>query len=73
MAPRKGLHPEVPLLGENLADTVAHVRMATQATLAPSDTTPIESIQGSRTVPSSSRSAPSPTLVSLTRIQKLEA
>ena len=30
LAPRRGTHPEVPPFGENLADTVAHARTATQ-------------------------------------------
>ena len=31
LAPRRGPHPELPSLGENLADTVAQARTATQA------------------------------------------
>ncbi|TMW86760.1 hypothetical protein EJD97_020915, partial [Solanum chilense] len=71
LAPRRGPRPELPPLGDNLADTVAQARMATQA--ASTDTTPVESIPGSSTTPSSSRSAPFPTLVPLARVQKLEA
>ena len=71
LAPRRGTCPELPLLGENLADTVAQARTATQATST--DTTLVESISGSRTAPSSSCSAPFPALVPLARVQKLEA
>ena len=31
LAPRRGPHPELPSLGENLADTVAQASTATQA------------------------------------------
>ena len=37
------------------------------------NTTPVESIPGSSTAPSSSRTDPLPALVSLARVQKLEA
>ena len=70
---RRGPHPELRLLGENLVDTVAQARMATQAASETTDTTPIESIPGSSTALSSSCSAPFPTLVPLSRIKKLEA
>ena len=40
---------------------------------ASTDTTLVESIPGSSTAPSSSRSAPFPALVPLARVQKLEA
>ena len=73
MVPRRGPHTEVPPLGENLVDTVAHVKMGTQATSAPIDTTPLESIPSSGTAPSSSPSSPSPALVLVARVQKLEA
>ena len=63
----------MPPLGENLANTAAHARMATQATSAPTDTALVESIPGSSTTPSSSNLAPSPALVPLARVQKLEA
>ena len=39
LAPRREPRPEFPLLGENLADTVAQDRTATHA--ASTDTTPI--------------------------------
>ena len=41
LAPRRGPRPKVLLLGENLRATLAHAKKATQATLAPTDTTPI--------------------------------
>ena len=69
MAPRRGAHPELPLLADDLADTVAQARTATQAS---TDTTPIESIPGSSTSPSSSHTAPLPALVPIVRFQKLE-
>ncbi|TMW83040.1 hypothetical protein EJD97_003165 [Solanum chilense] len=69
--PRRGPRPELPPLGDNLADTVAQALTATQA--AYTDTTPVESIPGSSTAPSSSRSASLPVLVPLARVQKLEA
>ncbi len=53
LAPRRGPHPELPPLVDNLADMVAQARMATQA--SSNDTTPVESIPGSSTAPSSSR------------------
>ena len=71
LAPRRGPHPELHPLGDNQGDTVAHARIATQATST--DTTPVESIPGSSTALSSSRSAPFPALVLLARVQKLEA
>ena len=70
LAPRRGTRPELPLLGDNLADTVAQARTATQA--ASTDTILVESILGSSIAPSSSRSAPFPALVPLARIQILE-
>ena len=39
MAPRSGPHPELPPLGDNLADTVADSRTASQATSVTTDTT----------------------------------
>ena len=69
LAPRRGPHQEFPPLGDNLADMVAQARTATQA--ASSDTTPVKSIPGSSTAPSSSHSAPFPALVLLDRVQKL--
>ena len=65
-APRRGPHLELPPLGDNLADTVAQARTATQA--ASTDTTPIESIPCSITAPSSSRLASFPALVPLARV-----
>ena len=66
----RGPRPNLPPLGDNLAYKLAQARTATQA--ASTDTTPIESILGSSTAPSSSRSAPLPALVPLASIQKLE-
>ena len=68
LAPRRGPRPELPPLCDNLADTVAQARTATQA--ASTNTTLRESIPGSSTASSSSRSAPFP---ALSRFQKLEA
>ncbi|TMX01174.1 hypothetical protein EJD97_025003 [Solanum chilense] len=70
LAPRRGPRPELPPLAYDLADTVAQARTAMQK--VSTDTTPIESIPGSRTAPSSSRTAPLPALVPLARVQKLE-
>ena len=67
LAPRRGPRLELPPLGENLADIVAHARTATQAT-STTDSTSVESISGSSTAPSSSRSAPFSALVSLARV-----
>ena len=66
-APCRGPHPELPPLADDLADTVAQARTGTQASTG---TTPIESIPGSSTAPSSSRTAPLPALVPLARVQK---
>ena len=71
LAPCRGPRPELPPLADDLADTVAQACTATQA--ASTDTTPVESIPGSSTAPSSSRTAPLPALVPLARVQKLEA
>ena len=71
LAPRRGPHLELPPLVDDLADMVAQARTATQA--ASTDTTPVESIPGSSTSPSSSRTTPLPALVPLARVQKLEA
>ena len=73
MAPRRGPRSELSPLGDNLADTVAQARTATQAAFETTDTTPVESIPGSSTAPSSSRSSPFRALVPLARVQKLEA
>ena len=71
LAPQKGPRPELPPLTDDLPDTVAQARTATQA--ASTDTTPVEYIPGSSTAPSSSRTVPLPTLVPLGRVKKLEA
>ncbi|TMW85002.1 hypothetical protein EJD97_023970 [Solanum chilense] len=70
-APCRGPGPELPLLGDNLAVTVAQARTATQAAFT--DTTPVESLSGSSIAPRSSRSYPFPALVPLATVQKLEA
>ena len=62
---------EFPPFGDNLADTVAQARTTTQE--ASTNITLVESIPGSSTAPSSSRSDPFPALVLLVRVQKLEA
>ena len=48
---RRGPRLELPSLGENLADTVAHARTATKANSETTDTIPVESILGSCTAP----------------------
>ena len=73
MAPHRGPRPELPPLGENMAATAEQARAATQAAFETTDTTPVESIPGSSTAPSSSRSSPFRALVPLARVQKLEA
>ena len=70
LAPRKGPRPELPPLADDLADTVAQARAATQGS---TDTTPVESISGSSPAPSSSCTAPLRLLVPLARFKKLEA
>ena len=65
LAQHRGPCPELPPLADDLADTVAQARTATQA--ASTDNTPIESIPGSRTAPRSSRTAPLQALVPLAR------
>ena len=70
-APHKGPRPELPLLVDNLADTVAQACMATQAAFT--NTIPVESISCSSTAPSSSCTTYLPAQVPLTRDQKLEA
>ena len=70
LAPRRGPRPELPPLADDLADTMAQARTATQAS---TDTTSVESILGSIPAPSSSRTAPLPLLAPLARVQKLEA
>ena len=71
LALRRGSRSELPPPCDNLADTVAQARTATQA--ASTDTSPVKSIPSSSTAPSSSRSDPFPALVTLARVQKLEA
>ena len=41
LAPRRGPRQELPPLGDNLADTVEHARMAMQAASETTNTTPI--------------------------------
>lgn len=69
-APNRGLRVEVQLLGENLADTVEQAQGSNQFKSELTGTTPIESILGTSTTISSS---PSVLLVSIARVQKLEA
>ena len=64
-APRRGPRPKMPPLADDLADTVAQARTATQAS---TDTTPVESIPGSSPAPSSSRTAPLPLPAPLGRV-----
>ena len=64
--PRRGPRPELPPLADDLADMVAQACTATQAS---TDTTLVESIPGSSSTPSSSRTAPLPALVPLERVQ----
>ena len=73
LAPHRGPHPEVQTLGENLAATVEQDQAANPTTSEPTDTTPVESIPGGSTAPSSSRSTPYATQVLIARVQKLEA
>ena len=70
LAPRRGPRPELPPLADDLADTVAQARAATQVS---TDTTPVESIPGSSPAPSSSRTALLPLPAPLARVQKFEA
>ena len=65
LAPRREPRLELPPLVDDLADTVAQARTATQA--ASTDTTPVDSIPGSSTAPRSSRTAPLQALVPLAR------
>ena len=55
--PRRGPRLEFPPLGDNLTDTVAQGRTATQDAYETTYTTLVESILGSSTAPSSSLSA----------------
>ena len=61
----------MPPLADDLVDTLIQSRTATRA--ASTNTTLVESIPGSSTDPSSSRTAPLPALVPLVKVQKLEA
>ena len=72
LAPRRGPRQELPPLGNNLANTVAEARMATQAASNTIDTTPVKSIPSSSSASSSSRSTLFPTMVPLARVHKLE-
>ena len=67
LAPHEGPSPEVHPLRENLASMVDPAQAANPATSKNTDTTPVESIQGCSTSPSSSHSTPSTTLVPLAR------
>ena len=69
LALRRRPRPELPPLADDLADTVAQARTATQAS---TDTTPVEFIPGSSTASSSFLTAPLPVLVPLAMVQKLE-
>ena len=60
----------MPPLADDLDDTLAQARTATQAS---TDTTAVESIPGSSTAPSSSCTSPLPALFPLARVKKLEA
>ena len=68
-APSRGPRPELPPLVDDLVDTVAQARAATQATST--DTNLVESIPGSSNVQSSYRTALLPALVPLSMVQKL--
>ena len=73
LAARRGPLSEVPLIGENLADTTEQAQAVTQATSETTDTTLVESILGGITALRSSRSSPSATMVPLPRVKKHEA
>ena len=73
LAPCREPRLELPPLGENLVDTIAHARMAMQATSETTDTTPVESILGRSNAPRSFCSALFHDLFLLSRVQKLEA
>ena len=72
-AQNRGPRVEVHLLGENLADTAEQAQGADRAASEPTDTTPVEFSPGTRRALSSSRSTPSPALVSIARVQKIES
>ena len=65
LAPCRGPCPELPPLADDLANTVAQARTATQASTG---TTPVESIPGSSPTPSSSRTAPLPLPAPLAKV-----
>ena len=73
LAPHTGSRPELPSLGENLADMVAQARTATEDASKTTETTPVEFIPASSTAPISSHSAPLPARVQLDRVKILEA
>ncbi|TMX04570.1 hypothetical protein EJD97_007517 [Solanum chilense] len=73
LAPRRGPRQEFPPLCDNLANTVAQGRTATQDPFETTDTNPIKSIPGSSCTLSSSRSTLFPPLVPLSRVHKLDA
>ena len=73
LAPRRGPHSEVLLLGDNLEAMVEQAQTANPATSEPTDTTPVDSISGGSTTPSSSCSTTFATLVPIARVQKLDA
>ena len=50
LAPRREPHQELPPLGKNPADTVAHAHTATHATSEITNTTLVESIPGCSSV-----------------------
>ena len=72
LAPYRGPCPEMLPLGENLAATVEQVQASNLATFEPTYTTPVESVLGCSTAPSSLRLTPSAILVPLARVQKVE-
>ena len=62
LAPRRGPRLEFSPLVDNQPDTVAQACTATQVASETTDTTTVESIPGSSTVPSSSRTPLDPLL-----------
>ena len=68
LSPCRGPRPELPSLGDDLDDMVAHARTATQAASETIDTTPVDSPPGSSTAPNTSRSYPFSALVPLARV-----
>ena len=71
LSPRRRPCLDLPALCENLLDKVAHAQTATHDASKITYTTPVESILGSSTAPSSFRSDPFPTLFPLSRVQKV--